>query len=95
MGKLKNMNPNAIRSELKRVGISQSGIARELKKSRTLISQVIAGNSVSHAVRTHIAKCIGKDVKDIWPETYVVHNGPSKQGRPIGLGLYDLQAAAA
>ena len=88
----KNMAPEDIKKALKNARITPSGIARDLNRSTTQIHRVIHGEP-SHPVRSHIAKCIGKDVKEIWPETYLLKDDPTKKGRPISRGLFSTRPA--
>ena len=93
MEKIKNMTATTIIKALNDAGISQAGIARDLSKSPVTVRQVIKGDCVSHTVRTHIAKCINMDVREIWPETYLVKDDPTRKGRPLSKGYFDTQAA--
>lgn len=88
MGRIKNMPPHQIKAALRAVGISQSGIARDLGCSPTHVGRIVNGKEASHPVRSHIAKCINIPVEDIWPETYLLKDDPTKKGRPLTRGLY-------
>lgn len=71
-----NMQPEAIKSALKRAGFSQAEIAETCGVSRSIVCRVIDGSTTSHRVRCEIAKAISKDVKDIWE----VQANPHKRG---------------
>lgn len=92
---IKNMEPDQIKDALRAVGITPSGIARDLNVSATQVYRVINGGSVSDPVRKHIALCINIPVETIWPETYLVKEDPTKKGRPLSRGLFDTQRHAA
>ena len=79
---LMDMPPKEIRIALMRAGVAQASIARSLGVHITMVNHVIDGNSVSHRVRQAIADAVGRDLKEIWPSTYVIHGGPRKPGRP-------------
>jgi len=64
------MEPLEIRISLLRAGITQTEIAKRCKVTPTQIRRVIYG-SVSDHVRQEIAKAVGKDVSEIWPEYYL------------------------
>lgn len=76
-----DMNPNEIRVELLRRGVTQAEIAEELGVTPGAVSRVIDGNVVSHRIRTVIAKKIKIDPRFIWPSTYILLENPSKRGR--------------
>jgi lambda repressor-like predicted transcriptional regulator len=85
---IKNMKPSEIREYLRQKGVTIAGIARDLNKTNTAIALTVKGLTVSDKIRRHIAKCINKPVEDIWPETYLVKDDPTKKGRPTSKGLY-------
>ena len=76
-----DMNPNEIRVELLRRGVTQAEIAEEEGVTPGVVSRVIDGHVVSHRIRTAIAKKIKIDPRFIWPSTYILLGGPSKRGR--------------
>lgn len=84
MNKSKTMTPEQIKKALEAVEISQAGLARDLNVSRSLINQVINNNAISHRVRCHVAKAIGRPVGEIWH----IKNNPHKVGRPLTKGLF-------
>jgi len=66
----KNMEPIDIKHALEKAGYTQKKIADQCGVTPTQVKRVING-SVSDPVRRAIAKAIGKDVKEIWPEYYL------------------------
>lgn len=63
------MEPIEIKISLMRAGISQTEIARRCGVSVTQVKRVIFGSMSCH-IREEIAKAIGMDVAEIWPEHY-------------------------
>ncbi len=78
------MTSDEIRAALKVEGITPAGISRDMKKSYTAVRQVINGSSVSHPIRLHIAKCLGRPVEEVFD----VKANPTKKGRPITKGFF-------
>lgn len=76
-----NMRPNDIRKAMLDANIKQAAIARELGVSSETVYSVIEGRA-SHRVREYIAKKIGIDITQIWPDPYLL-GGPRKAGRPF------------
>ncbi|MFA5410193.1 MAG: helix-turn-helix domain-containing protein [Bacilli bacterium] len=62
------MNPNEIKSELIKLGISQKEIARRCGVATSTVNQVLSGIRVSAKIRTEIASAIGKPANEIWPD---------------------------
>lgn len=89
----KNMSPAQIRKLLRDVNKTPAALAKDLEKSPTSFYLVIDGKSVSNDIRCHIAKAVNMPVEEIWPETYLVHGGPTRPGRPKTHGLYNDVAA--
>ena len=81
--KISDMPPQEIKIALFRKGISQTSIARDLGVSVPSVHRIIEGKNVSHRIRTAVAEAIGKDLKEIWPSTYLYGGGPRKSGRPF------------
>ncbi|KFZ45159.1 hypothetical protein KD27_00990 [Smithella sp. D17] len=79
-----NMKPNDIRKAMLDANVKQAAIARELGVSNETVYSVIEGRA-SHRVREHIAKKIGIDITQIWPNPYLL-GGPRKAGRPFCQG---------
>ena len=76
------MEPVEIKVALTRAGISQADIARKCQVSRMAVTQIVYGRAVSHKIRAAIAEAINKDIRFVWPSTYVINGGPRKPGRP-------------
>ena len=64
------MKPIDIKHAIEKAGSNQAKIARECSVTPTQVHRVIHG-SVSDHVRQAIARTIGKDVKEIWPDYYL------------------------
>ena len=64
------MHPEDIKAELRKKGIRQVALARELGVTATTIHHVIYGSCRSEKVAQCIAAKIGKDVGDIWRGRY-------------------------
>jgi len=84
----KNWKGNRIRKALSKVGITPAGISRDLSVTRQHVHHVIDGKSVSDRTRRHIARCINRDVSELWPQTYLLKKDPTRVGRPRTKGLY-------
>lgn len=84
MSKVKTMTPKEIKRILFERDLSISGLARDLKVSRSMVHQVIHNKAVSHRVRCHIARAVGRPVGEIWK----IKKDPTRPGRPLGKGLY-------
>ena len=80
---ISNMSSLQIKILLLENNITQSEIARSLGVTPQTIWRVIDGRDISHRVRTAIAEAIGKDLKILWPSTYLYGGGPRKRGRPF------------
>lgn len=89
MKESKTMTPEQIKKALEAINVSQSGLARDLGITPQVVNKIIHGSGVSHRVRCHVAKAVGRPVEDIWDVT------PKKTGRPLGRGLYDREPAVA
>jgi transcriptional regulator with XRE-family HTH domain len=88
--KNRTLTPRQIKQAIADTGISQSGLARDLDVSRSHIHHVIHNNVVSHRVRCHIAMAINRPIDELW----VIKENPTKIGRPLTKGYYDLHQAA-
>ena len=89
----RNMTPDQIKTALKHRRISQSGLARDLGYTPQHIFLTIKDPTRSFPVACHIARALGKNPEDVWPEIYQPNQRPPKPGRPLTKGLYDHQAA--
>ncbi len=64
------MNPLDIQYELKKKGITQASIAKDLGVSEMMISNVITRKSVSDRIMQHIAEKLGRDHRAVFPDYY-------------------------
>lgn len=78
--KTANMNPGEIKVMLTRNEVTQAAIARAVGVTPTLVCDCIHGFATSRRVQQAIAEAIGKDIKEVWPETYLYRD--SRPGRP-------------
>ena len=62
------MTRQEIKAALILKGISMAEIARKFKVQPTVVSQIVAGRSRSARIQKHMAKLLGKKVKEIWPD---------------------------
>lgn len=88
----RNMTPDQIKSALKNRNITQSGLARDLDCTPQNVFLTIKDPTRSFPVASHIARALGKNLEDVWPETYQPNQQPPKPGRPLTHGLYAHQA---
>lgn len=65
------MDPIEIIYQLRRLGKSQSQLARELDVSNGVVSNVIHNRITAYAVAAHIATLLKRNVTELWPERYV------------------------
>ncbi len=63
-----SMQPNEIRAELVRRGITVTSIARREAVSQPYISQHLNGARHSFRIRRAIAEAIGRPLHEIWPD---------------------------
>jgi lambda repressor-like predicted transcriptional regulator len=72
------MDALEINYRLRRLGKTQTQIARDLGVRSGVVSNVIHDRITAHAVALHIAGLLGLKVQDIWPDRYVFKpRGPS------------------
>lgn len=64
------MHPAEINCAIEMAGSSQSKIARKRRVSPSMVNKVIHGLAVSRHIHKEIAKTIGKDLSEIWPDYY-------------------------
>ena len=70
------MHPAQINAALTLAGSSQTDLAKEIGRDRSRVNAVVNNNSQVKDIRKAIAKTIGKEVKEIWPdEQYRRANG--------------------
>lgn len=80
------MTQDEIKQKLREIGITMTGIARELNVTPTSVYDVIRGRGVSHRIHSHIGKEIGLSISLIWPDLYDEKCLPRKAGRKITKG---------
>jgi Ner family transcriptional regulator len=69
-----------INYKLKKIGITQASLARELGISTGVVNNVIHGKVTAYSIAQHIAKLIGHEVNEVWPNLYVFKpRGASKR----------------
>lgn len=72
------MHPADIQAELKKVGITQYQIASDLGVSGMSVSKEVNKVPTSEKIREAIAKAIGKDRREVFPEYYFRKNRRQK-----------------
>ena len=65
------MQPIDIKHAIEKAGSTQTAIASTCGVTLTQVHRVIFKGTVSDHVRREIARVIGKDVKELWPEYYL------------------------
>lgn len=75
---VRNRRPETIKAMLREAGFpTVTALAKHLGRPRSLVSQVISGDTKSAALAATIAALLGKDAAEIWPRLYapvsVVH----------------------
>ena len=55
---------------LKRLGMTQTQIARDLGVRQGVVSNVIHDRATDHGVASHIAKLLGMEIGELWPDRY-------------------------
>jgi Ner family transcriptional regulator len=65
------MDAMEINYQLRRLGKSQSGLARELGVTPGIVNNVIHGRTTCYAVAAYIAEILQSEPKLLWPERYV------------------------
>ena len=91
---MKNMTPSQIKKALAKQQVSQSGLARDLNRSPSLIHRTIKNPSVSYPAAKHIAQALGKTPADVWPEHFQPGQCAPRPGRPLTRGLFHHPHAA-
>ncbi len=64
------MHPADIQAALKKKGITQAAIARQLSVSEMTVSRVVRGTDSSRRVAQAISDIIGIPLNNLWPERY-------------------------
>ena len=66
---------------LKRLGLSQAAIAREMGVSTSVVGNVIHGRISSFEVATRIATLVGSTAAELWPARYTFRpRGRARRG---------------
>lgn len=76
------MTPQQIRDAIREADLNQAAIARELNVRPAHISYVIDNKRRSRRVHEAIAEAIGTDIRQIWPDLYMIPGREPKRGRP-------------
>jgi lambda repressor-like predicted transcriptional regulator len=74
-----------INYRLRRLGTSQAQIARELGVTQSVVGNVVNNRITAHDIASHIAKLLGMQVEELWPERYRFKpRGPAqnRRGKP-------------
>jgi lambda repressor-like predicted transcriptional regulator len=72
---------------LKRLGVSQAGLARELGVSSSVVGNVIHGRISAFEVASHVATLLGMSAAELWPQRYTFRpRGPSPRRRSESSG---------
>lgn len=68
--KIKGMTPREIKAELILLGVTMTEIARQAGVTHGAVSQTINQYTKfkGYRIRPYIARAIGKNVNDIWPD---------------------------
>ena len=65
-----NMDALEISYRLKRLGKTQSAIARDLGVRQGVVSNVIHDRATAHGVASYIAELLGMRAEEVWPDRY-------------------------
>ena len=65
------MDPLEITYRLKKLGKTQTQVAREVGVSVGVVSNVIHNKTTAHAIAQHIANLLEMEIGAIWPDRYV------------------------
>jgi len=76
------MDAIEISYRLKRLGKTQSQIARDLGVRQGVVSNVIHDRATAYGVASHIAGLLGMRVEELWPDRYCFKpRGPARKAR--------------
>ncbi len=64
------MDAIEISYRLKRLGLTQSQIARDLGVRQGVVSNVIHDRATAHGVASHIANLLELEIDELWPGRY-------------------------
>ncbi|TLN01082.1 transcriptional regulator [bacterium] len=79
-----NMDALDISYRLKRLGKTQSEIARDLGVRQGVVSNVIHDRATAHSVASYIAELLGMRVEELWPDRYCFKpRAPTRRTRPV------------
>lgn len=78
-----NMDAIEINYRLRRLGKTQTRIAKDLGVRGGVVSNVIHNRATAHAVAQHIAGLLEMRVEDIWPNRYVFKPRATKSKLPM------------
>jgi Ner family transcriptional regulator len=69
---------------LKRLGVSQADIARQLQVSQAVVSNTIHSRVTCYRVAAHVAGLLGETAQTLWPDRYCFRpRKPRNQGGDI------------
>ena len=68
--------------ELRRRGLRQADVARQLAVSRATLNNVLHGRATSYRVATHVASILERGVKELWPGRYEFKPRPRRDPSP-------------
>ena len=77
------MDAIEINYRLRRLGKTQTGIAKDLGVRGGVVSNVIHNRATAHAVAQHIACLLELRVEDLWPDRYVFKPRATKSKVPL------------
>lgn len=77
------MDAIEINYRLRRLGKTQTQIAKDLGVRGGVVSNVIHDRATAHAVAQHIAGLLEMRVEDVWPNRYVFKPRSSKSRAPM------------
>lgn len=80
-----SMDALDISYRLKRLGKTQSQIARDLGVRQGVVSNVIHDRATAHGVASYIADLLGMRVEELWPDRYCFKpRAPMRRAGPAG-----------
>lgn len=62
------MESNAIKQLLRQRGLTYEAIGREIGITPQAVSEIVNGRTTSATARYSLAKALGLEVRDLWPE---------------------------
>lgn len=71
----RNWTRKRINRELEARGLKQAVLVKQIGKSQSLVSEVVAGKLKSFPVALVIADALGRHPHDIWPRLYAPPSG--------------------